>query len=141
MESDFRTGNQEEAVMRKGLYLLLAMALATGLVTSVLADAAAELCSVDVAALTPPTAPGAPSGPGVAPAPEPALQLFGEPCGAVICGAKQHCCNASCSQCVPLGMECTQVACYSSSGTEIETPTAAEPLEAEDSAPVDPEAE
>jgi hypothetical protein len=35
----------------------------------------------------------------------------GQQCGYVTCGAKQHCCNASCSQCVPFGMECTQQTC------------------------------
>jgi hypothetical protein len=35
----------------------------------------------------------------------------GEPCGNVVCGAGQTCCNASCSMCVPEGMMCIQIAC------------------------------
>jgi hypothetical protein len=35
----------------------------------------------------------------------------GQQCGYVTCGKGQHCCNASCSQCVPFGMECTQQSC------------------------------
>ncbi len=40
-----------------------------------------------------------------------ALDLFGQQCGAVVCTGATHCCNASCSKCVPFGMECTQEAC------------------------------
>lgn len=35
----------------------------------------------------------------------------GESCGGVICGKNQHCCNASCGRCAPIGVECPQVAC------------------------------
>jgi hypothetical protein len=37
--------------------------------------------------------------------------LGGQQCGYVTCGKGQHCCNASCSRCVPFGMECTQESC------------------------------
>lgn len=35
----------------------------------------------------------------------------GGSCGGVTCGKNQHCCNASCGWCVPVGMECPQIAC------------------------------
>lgn len=35
----------------------------------------------------------------------------GGSCGANICGKGQHCCNASCGWCVPIGVECIQIAC------------------------------
>jgi hypothetical protein len=37
--------------------------------------------------------------------------IGGQQCGYVTCGKGQHCCNASCSRCVPFGMECTQESC------------------------------
>jgi hypothetical protein len=40
-----------------------------------------------------------------------ALDLFPQQCGAVVCTGKTHCCNASCSRCVPFGVECPQEAC------------------------------
>ena len=35
----------------------------------------------------------------------------GGACGGNICGKGQHCCNASCGWCVPIGVECIQIAC------------------------------
>jgi hypothetical protein len=35
----------------------------------------------------------------------------GGSCGGNTCGKNQHCCNASCGWCVPIGMECPQIAC------------------------------
>lgn len=35
----------------------------------------------------------------------------GETCGSKICGKGTYCCNASCSNCVPYGMACTQQVC------------------------------
>jgi hypothetical protein len=35
----------------------------------------------------------------------------GEPCGLVVCGAGEFCCNASCSRCVPPGGACTEEDC------------------------------
>lgn len=32
-------------------------------------------------------------------------------CGGVVCGKNQHCCNASCGRCAPIGVECPQIAC------------------------------
>lgn len=48
-----------------------------------------------------------------APAPAPQDDAFaaGGSCGGVTCGKNQHCCNASCGWCVPIGMECPQIAC------------------------------
>ena len=39
------------------------------------------------------------------------LVVGGEQCGTKVCGAKQFCCNASCSICAPLGGACTQQFC------------------------------
>ncbi|HWM87396.1 MAG TPA: hypothetical protein VNO33_16200 [Kofleriaceae bacterium] len=47
----------------------------------------------------------------LSPEDEAALDTFGQQCGSVVCTGKTHCCNASCSKCVPFGMECTQEAC------------------------------
>ncbi len=38
-------------------------------------------------------------------------QELGQVCGSVACAAGTWCCNASCSRCVPKGMQCTQEAC------------------------------
>jgi hypothetical protein len=35
----------------------------------------------------------------------------GGSCGGNTCGKNQHCCNASCGWCVPIGVECPQIAC------------------------------
>jgi hypothetical protein len=35
----------------------------------------------------------------------------GEPCGQKTCGAKQFCCNFSCSICAPIGGACIQIVC------------------------------
>jgi hypothetical protein len=37
-------------------------------------------------------------------------------CGSVICGKNQHCCNASCGKCAPIGVECPQIACAGGDG-------------------------
>lgn len=39
------------------------------------------------------------------------FEAAGELCGSRICGAKQFCCNFSCSICAPLGGACTQQVC------------------------------
>jgi hypothetical protein len=39
------------------------------------------------------------------------LDVFGQQCGSAVCSGRTHCCNASCSRCVPFGVECPQVAC------------------------------
>jgi hypothetical protein len=49
-----------------------------------------------------------------APAADPAVADDGDAaitCGYAVCAKGTHCCNASCSRCVPLGMECTQESC------------------------------
>lgn len=41
-------------------------------------------------------------------------QIFksgGEPCGGVICGPFEYCCNPTCNACVLYGMSCTQEVC------------------------------
>jgi len=40
-----------------------------------------------------------------------AFVVAGETCGAVVCGKGTHCCNPTCSTCVPFGVECTQQTC------------------------------
>jgi hypothetical protein len=42
------------------------------------------------------------------------LTPVGERCGAIVCRAGLHCCNASCGICTPRGVECTQQACFGS---------------------------
>jgi hypothetical protein len=39
-----------------------------------------------------------------------------EPCGTVLCGVGQYCCNASCSLCAPEGGFCTQQVCVTDAG-------------------------
>lgn len=40
-----------------------------------------------------------------------ALQVGGQPCGGVICGPFEYCCNPTCNTCVLYGMECTMESC------------------------------
>ena len=101
--------------MRKVLFLLLAVALAS-LASAVLADEpTGELCTDETAALAPQTELEAPAEPTA----EPVLQIGGEPCGGVICPIKQYCCNPTCNACLPFGMSCTLQTCNSTPGPSL----------------------
>jgi hypothetical protein len=55
-------------------------------------------------------------------------QELGQQCGSVVCAAGTFCCNASCSRCVPKGMQCTQEACSDpTAAPESEDPSFGQP--------------
>lgn len=76
----------------------------------------ASLCFVTVLAVfaiaaptsSSPTAPAAIVRPASC---ESTALAVGGSCGGVTCGKNLHCCNASCGWCVPIGVECPQIAC------------------------------
>lgn len=62
------------------------------------------------------SAPAVPAACDAAPAEE--LAIGAVTCGGVVCGKNQHCCNASCGKCAPIGVECPQIACEGGEGAQ-----------------------
>jgi hypothetical protein len=92
--------------MKKPMTWILALLAAAVLA---LPAAAGEAPAGDLGLAAAPGGCAAPAAAG--PSADEPLFLAGEICGSKICGKGTYCCNASCSNCVPFGMSCTQQAC------------------------------